>query len=305
MGFGTVIVLGVSVVLAPGEMPAEDAESPSVTNPRPAPQQVEPSPAPAPRKPSVEDELRRAKNEYAFGNYEESVRRLRGLLYPMRLGSDQQVIEARRYLALSYYLLGDKELLQEEFTKLLFLDPDYELDPFSIAPPVIELFEQLRRKLKPELDVIRQRKVDERLQEPSPDSVLRTIDRTVIERSEITTFLPFGAGQFQNGDTELGVFFAVTEAVLLAVNVGAFLYARYGIETGFSPGEQNTVQALTFAQYGSLVLLGTVYSLGVFQARLNFVPTIEAPPVITDAPLLDSSSARPPVSPGVLLNFDF
>lgn len=274
----------------------------------PAPPQDAGESAPADGEPlSIEDELRRAKNEYAYGNYEESVRRLRSLLYPMRLSSDAQVIEARRYLALSYYLLGEREMLEEEFRKLLFLDPDYELDPFSIAPPVIELFEQVRKDLAPELDAIRQRKADERLSQVNTEGLLRTIDRTVIERSELATFLPFGVGQFQNGDMELGVFFAVSEAALLAVNVGAFLYARYGVGTGFDPDEENTVRALAFAQYGSLVLFATVYSLGVFQARLNFVPSIEPPPVIRDQPLGAplGTERLPPLSPGVLFGLDF
>lgn len=249
------------------------------------------------------DELRRAKNEYAYGNYEESVRRLRKLLYPMRLSSDEQVIEARRYLALSYYLLDQRALMNEEFTKLLFIDPDYELDPFSIAPPVIEIFEDLRQELAPELDVIRQRRADERLQQPSGEGILRTINRRVTEKSELATFLPFGVGQFQNGDTELGVFFAVSEGLLLAANVAAFLYARYGIGTGFSEDERNTVRALAFAQYGSLVLFGAVYSVGVYQARLRFVPVVESPPVIEDQPL---AGDRPlPVSPGVLFSLEF
>ncbi|MEL6548564.1 MAG: hypothetical protein AAFQ82_28330, partial [Myxococcota bacterium] len=158
------------------------------------------------------DELRRAKNEYAYGNYDESVLRLRGLLYPMRLDSDEQVIEARRYLALSYYLLDRRAAMRDEFTKLLFIEPDYELDPFSIAPPVIEIFEELRQSLKTELDEIRRRRADAQLNQPSGEGVLRLVERRMTERSELATFLPFGVGQFQNGDTELGVFFAASKS---------------------------------------------------------------------------------------------
>src|SRR5262245_28292469 len=68
---------------------------------------------------SVVDTLRRAKNEYAYGNYAPAVELLRGLLYPMRLYSDEQVIEARRYLGLALYLLDRRAEAQDEFTKLL------------------------------------------------------------------------------------------------------------------------------------------------------------------------------------------
>ena len=43
----------------------------------------------------VDAELRRAGNEYAYGNYEEAILQLQNLLYPMRLTSEQQVLEAR------------------------------------------------------------------------------------------------------------------------------------------------------------------------------------------------------------------
>ena len=85
----------------------------------------------------IEDALRRAKNEYAYGNYEAAVEQLHALLYPMQLSTDEQVIGARKYLALSYYLLDRLDEVGEEFAKLLHLDPDYELDPYTVAPPVI------------------------------------------------------------------------------------------------------------------------------------------------------------------------
>lgn len=249
----------------------------------------------------IEKQLRRAKNEYAFGNYDEAVARLRGLLYPMVLENDAQVIEARRYLALSYYLLGNLAQVETEFSKLLFLAPDYELDPFAIAPPVIDLFESLRQRLKPELDAIRQRQIDEKLARPSREGVRQIVETRITERSELSTFLPFGVGQFQNDDTELGIFFAATEAVLLAVNVGAYLYGRYGVGNGFSSDDADRVGMLTVAQYGSLALFGAVYSLGVFQARLNFVPTIESAPKITEETLITTPSS----GPGVLFQLGF
>ena len=46
----------------------------------------------------VDAELRRAGNEYAYGNYEEAILQLQNLLYPMRLTSEQQVLEARELL---------------------------------------------------------------------------------------------------------------------------------------------------------------------------------------------------------------
>jgi tetratricopeptide (TPR) repeat protein len=185
--------------------------------------------AQGPAAPTVEQELRRAKNEYAYGNYATAVESLRSLLYPMRLTSDEQVIEARKYLALSYYLLERYDEVGEEFAKLLLLEPDYQLDPFTVAPPVIDMFEQVRLKLKPELDVIRQLRSDTKLETPPKAGVEREIERTITERSDFMTFMPFGAGQIQNGDLGWGLLFGVTEVALLAVNIAAYLYLVYGV----------------------------------------------------------------------------
>jgi tetratricopeptide (TPR) repeat protein len=249
---------------------------------------------------AIEDALRRAKNEYAYGNYHDAIEQLRALLYPMKLTTDQQVIEARKYLALSYYLLDRLDEVGEEFAKLLHLSPDYQLDPYTVAPPVIDMFESIRRQLKPDLDIIRQLRSDKQIQEPIKPGVHREIERTITKRSALGTFLPFGIGQFQNGHTGWGITFAVSEALLLAVNIAAHLVAIYGVGDDYPAEDRTLVQVLTVTQYASLALFGFTWSLGVFHARLHFVPEIEGPTKVREVPAADS---RGP--PGLSLTFQF
>jgi len=233
---------------------------------------------------TVNDELRRARNEYAYGAYEGAVKRLRGLLYPLRLYSDEQVIEARQYLALAYYLQGNEKGVREEFAKLLYLDPDYELDPFTVAPTIIELFEGIRLTLKPELDVIRLRRNIQKIEEPGKAGYVRNIETTVIERSEWATFMPFGIGQFQNGDRGWGAFFATTQLLLLAANISTYLIASR--INDYRPDQAGLRQALVVTQYATGALFGFAWTMGVFHARLNFVPRYELPlKTITEEPL--------------------
>ncbi len=217
----------------------------------------------------VDAELRRAGNEYAYGNYEEAILQLQNLLYPMRLTSEQQVLEARELLGLCYYLTDRFEQVAAEFAKVLYLNPDHKLDPFSIPPPVIEAFENVRRQLEPQLKEIRKQKTNPTVAQPKPEIKPKAPTRIqIIERSDFATFLPFGVGQFQNGDTGLGTFFAVTEATLLALNIAAYFLARYSAE---SP---EAIQRLMVLQYASATLFGVTWSIGVFEARLHFQPTI-------------------------------
>lgn len=240
----------------------------------------------------VDDELRRAKNEYAYGNYDAAAQGLRSLLYPMRLYSDEQVIEARRYLGLSYYLLDQKTETRQEFTKLLFLDPDYELDPFTVAPPIVELFEAVRKENQPILDGIREHKSETKLGEDLVRGFRRTVVVNRTERSDIATFLPFGIGQFQNGDIFWGATFAALEAALLGLNLGSYLWLSLQEadgHPGYYSSRADTVQAVTITQVVSAAIFGVVWSISVLHARINFVPTQERRQV-TDEPLEASSA---------------
>lgn len=250
---------------------------------------------------TVEDRLRRAKNEYAYGNYERAIAKMRALLYPMRLYSDEQVITARRYLGLSYYLLDRQEEAREEFIKLLYLDPDYELDPFTVAPPIIELFEAVRKQHKPHLDAQRVRKTERQLEKKPMRGFRRTILVNTTERSDIATFLPFGVGQFQNGDVFMGLLFAVVEIAFLGLNIGSFLFLRSQQVFGrpaYPANKAELVQALTITQFASAGAFGIVWSLGVFHARFNFVPSTQRR-TVTDEPVENTGS------PGIQLELSF
>src|SRR5262249_9150197 len=154
-----------------------------------------------------------------------------------------------------------EENVREEFTKLLYLAPDYELDPFTIAPPIVEMFEKLRRDLKPELDVVRERNATKRAKKPKP-GFRRTVQTTITEKSDIATLMPFGIGQFQNGDRFWGVMFALSEAVLLGLNVGSYLWGRqvkYQTRVadknhGYESDQRDLVQLLTLTQFSSAAL---------------------------------------------------
>ena len=243
--------------------------------------------------PAVEDALRRATNEYAYGQYEQAAERLSGLLYPMRLNSDAQVIEARKTLALAHYMLGREQAMREEFAKLLYLDPDHELDPFTIAPPVIEILEQVRQSLKAELDVIRERRRQERLAVPPKGGNQRTIQIVTRERSSLGTFMPFGIGQFQNGDRKWGTFFAATQAALLGLNIGAFVWnLRLG---NFEKKDATLHRALILTQFSTAALFGVSWAVSIFHARLNFVPVVQEPQKVVDTPVKTRNSGRNPI----------
>ena len=249
----------------------------------------------------ADDILRRGLNEFKYGNYSEAVTLLKGLLYPMRLYSDAQVIESRKYLGMAYFLLEDLEPAKLEFRKLLYLDPDHQLDPFTVAPPLIELFESVRQKHRDALEVIRSDKpVEATPPEPPPDFPMRL--RT--EKSEFAMFVPFGVGQFQNGDIGWGIAFLVAEVLLLAVNISSYIWLRGHELNGrpaYAEADASAIQAVTILQYASAGALGVVWSMGVMHARLQFLPFSD-----TTLPTPEDSSATPNgLSIGLGLELEF
>jgi tetratricopeptide (TPR) repeat protein len=236
--------------------------------------------AASPTPETVDDELRRAVNEYHYGNYAKAIEQLQGLLSPMRLNTDEQFLEAQKFLAFSYYLSGSLDLVDDEFAKLLYLSPDYELDPFAVPPPIIERFENVRRTLKKQLNVVRERKRKQDLKQKSTGLTIRTVEHTVVEQSSALTLLPFGAGQFQNGEYGAGAAFLLTELAFLTINVGAYLYSL--TLDHYAPSQRRLVEGVTLAQYGGLALFGITWTVGVFQARFHFVPEYTSPPRISE-----------------------
>ena len=245
----------------------------------------------------IDETLRRAREDYTYGNYQASADKLSALLYPMQLRTDEQVIETRKLLGLSYYLLSNIKGAEEEFTKLLYLSPDFQLDPFSVSPPIIEKFEEIRTALKQDLDMIRLSRVAPKPESEEPPG-LRIVEQRYVERTTLPLYFPFGLGQFHNGDVMLGSLFAGAHILLLAVNIGSYFWGRS--MDGYSPKDKETVENLSTAQFGSLTLFALSWGFGIFQAHLHFVPRLPLPSLIEE-----NNGSPTPSSPSALLTVHF
>jgi hypothetical protein len=193
--------------------------------------------ASAPASPAVEFE--RARNAFARAEYGRAVDLLRPLLYPeVRLESEGEVVQAHRMLGVASLFEGRPEEARREFRKLLELRPDYRFDPLLDPPRVVDFFNVLVKEEEAELAVIeskrrareqelalRRQREAEKLQAPAP-----TIVR-VERHSYVLNFVPFGAGQFQNGQARKGWFFLGTEAVLGGASLAFFAtnFAVFGV----------------------------------------------------------------------------
>jgi tetratricopeptide (TPR) repeat protein len=183
-------------------------------------------------------ELEIVKATYDAGNYADALRRARDAMAVSNF-SEAQRMELHKYAGLSAFNLGQTVDAQKHFLQLLQLNPDYVLDPFAVPPPVVKLFEQIRKDNADQLNLIRQqitlladqqkRAEDERarLQRELEERRRRMEDasrgvRVVERRPWVVNLVPFGAGQFVQGRVTLGASLAAGEGVTLLMSLVSY-----------------------------------------------------------------------------------
>jgi hypothetical protein len=248
-------------------------------------------------------ELKRAKDRCAFGAWADCAGTLIPFLAREPVLSDDEAVEAWRLLGLSEFHLGDLPSARTAFVNLLSFDPDYTLDPFLVPPPIVDFFDRVKRESEADLAPLRERKRALREQQRLADEAKRRLLAEeqarsgppakvikVQERIYLLNWLPFGAGQFQNGDRSKGTAIAVGELTLALVNVAALVAHgqiaddRSRMCTSSQPGcsappytddDRTLLGRLETVKYVSAGLFWALYGYGVWDAHRHFVPIVE------------------------------
>jgi hypothetical protein len=185
------------------------------------------------------EEFERGRTAFSRGEYQRAIDVLRPLLYPeIRLESEGEAVQAHRMLGVASLFENQPDEARREFRKLLELRPDYRFDPLLDPPRVVDFFngvvkdeegelaaiEAARKKRDAEAAARRQREVERRRAEPG-------LVYHYEHRPFAVSFIPFGAGQFQNGQRKKGWLFLGAEAALAGASLAAFTtnFALYGV----------------------------------------------------------------------------
>lgn len=242
--------------------------------------------------------------------------------------SEDELVELHKLAGLAAFNLGRTEEASRHLRALLRLDPDFSLDPFVVPPPAVAFMESIKSDMGNELEFLRQERrlrqerekaeAERRERERVEAEVLRrraeelagqvTI-RTVEKRNFLVNFVPFGAGQFQQGRNSLGIVFAATEGALAVTSViSYFAYeslfeertieldnvldedGKASITVRFIPTnrerQRDTWQLLKLASAAGFY---TIYALGVVDALYHHEDQVVRTTVETrDAPEGDS-----------------
>ncbi len=197
----------------------------------------------------TDPELKAIAAQYDFGRYEEVLGRARARIDRGGL-SREELVQLHQFAGLAAFNLGDEAGAERHFTALLKLDPDFGLDPFSVAPPAILLFNGVKERLDPQLELIRQqrrveadrlrREAEERAQRQREEEERRrrvealsrqVTVRTVEHRSFLVNFLPFGAPQFGQDRKVMGGVLAAAQSAAAITSVAAYFMLESMVES--------------------------------------------------------------------------
>jgi len=281
-------VLGCSLWLLTTLAGAQEAETPASAA------------APSPRaRLSDTAELEQLVELYMAGEYERCTAELGVLLDPKSRAPfrDAGAIErGRLYFASCSLLAGNREPARAALRAALEANPLMSApDSLTFPPPVVSLFLEVRDEVEALIAKREQEQLAELRRQAEASAAaerkkleqeqllyrLATEETVVARQSRWVAMLPFGAGQFQNGDETLGVVFAVSEVLLgAALITSASLHAEaYSTAVLYVEANQSVPPDVrqsydvtaTLAVASTFALVG-VTALGIVEANLKFRP---------------------------------
>ena len=230
--------------------------------------------AAAPAQASPSKEFDDARAVFRTGRYRDAIPKLTGLLYPQsRLSESAELAEAHLLLGVAYYETGDRQAADRELDVALALDPTLEISTATFSKGAVEFFEQRRRELDR-----KEREESERLARTRRQQLKRRIVQSAFvleKRNYLINFVPFGAGQFQNGERGKAIFFAVTEGSLGTISLGLFAYQLLRYPDGRVPTEEvESTRNLQIAQITTGAMFFGFMAWGIVDSLLNYEHTV-------------------------------
>lgn len=240
----------------------------------------------------VDEDFRQAREAYANGELAEVIRLLEPLVGQAlaNIGDRVMAREARQYLGAAYVLAGAEDRARDQFRWLLEDNPDQlrtmELDRRIFIQEVREVFGAVQAERVAAADQAAaatdtERARQQALRREALISLLAQAQEheVVVENPELPMFVPFGVGQFVNGDEGLGWTFALSEA-FFALGSFATMSAAIYIDDAFREmdgrivaGYDLLLEGLWIANAVSGLVFLALAVAGIVEARLSWRPT--------------------------------
>lgn len=267
----------------------------------------------------------KGRNAFLGKQYVEAEARYRAMLDPKTgtLQSPALVTQARFDLGATLVMLDRKPEAFEEFRLVLLANPQFDPDPLAFSTVVLDAFTEARGKYREEIRAAAEKRAQEEKLRRERDEAerrrqkayLAALEKQAAEekiterRSRWIALVPFGVGQFQNRQDELGVIFLASESAFIVGTVITWgiqlANARTAQElaqrgsTQEAAAYQDRANAAAITNYvfaGSFLVTALV---GIVQAQVAFVPetvTVRQRPLPTPPSNGNGSAAAGSVS---------
>jgi tetratricopeptide (TPR) repeat protein len=244
-------------------------------------------------------DFEKARAAYRAHSYDDAESRFSALLDPKAAEKLELAVasQARMYLGATYLAEKRKDDAERVWEKLLVADPGFDPDPLTFPTDVLNTFIDTRARIRQRLNdaaaaqarLDAEKRARDELEKKRQAERLRILEqmaqeeKITVRHSRLVASMPFGAGQFQNGQNALGWVFLGLESALVigtAVTVPIYINAidrRNQEHVAGDPDHKETayVNRAQTAQVVNLSLAGglaLVMAGGILQAHLGFVP---------------------------------
>lgn len=224
------------------------------------------------------EQLAEAREAVRLGRYDEAIPVLTYLLYPdAQLSIRADLVEAHVLLGVSHFEKGNRADARRELDEALFLDDSIALDPLLFSEEAIAFFEERKQVF-----LERTRREQETHELAEERARLRRIleNMIVIERKPYyINFVPFGAGQFQNGHDGKGIAFFVSQTVLGGTSAGLWVWqvGKYGYNGTVPADEVETVRVVQQVQVVAGVACLGLMVAGIIDSLIHYESTTRRP----------------------------
>lgn len=233
----------------------------------------------------VDEDFRLAREAYRDGELGEVVRLLEPMVGAAIPSISDRVIarEARKYLGAAYVLSGRRDEGAQQFRWLLEDNRDQlrsmELDRRIFLQQVRDVFEEVQADLIRAEDqaTADDEAARERERQARREALIALLheaqeDVVEVENPELPMFVPFGLGQFLNGDDGLGWAFAVSETLFALASFGT-MATVIGLDADYPDQFELEKRGLLVANLMSAGVFVVLAIAGIVEARLSWQPT--------------------------------
>lgn len=218
---------------------------------------------------SPSKEFVQARTVFRTGQYGEAIALFTGLLYPTsQLSVKEELADAHLLLAVSYFETGKRAYAERELEEAVALKPDLRIETYGFSTEATRFLDQkqqeIERRAREAAERLRQARERQRL--IAAADLLRVKERPNI----LLNLVPFGVGQFQNGERGRALFFGLSELVLGGTSVALWAFQlRYS--GGIVPQDEvETVRQIQLLQITTGTLCLAVMGWGIIDAFTRY-----------------------------------